>query len=230
MGYKLFSIITLATTLIACGSGSSAPDLPVPPKVVTNFITNGFDVQLYQRKKSTSLNADNFLRGEVYSVESPLTYRDVIIALDTQTESIQVTAYNATFQLFSLIKKAYALSPAPPETEEAIKSITITSAFDFNDEYPSGSSLNEFFLVINASIGNQFYTYNNDVRTYFNVNKFIEVNSKNDMAHVGFALDFVLNKEPHLTNNITFYIKIELDNGEIFSMETPEVTYKPTGQ
>ncbi|OCQ21278.1 hypothetical protein A7985_11675 [Pseudoalteromonas luteoviolacea] len=225
MKRKILCILTLITTLIACGSDSYNPDLPVPNTDKT-IVVNGFDVQVYQRQENTSSVGDSIIRGTVYSSNDTVAFNDAIIGIDTQTEYVQNSAKIMRFKPFSLMNKAYALSPVPPQVAQKISAITVTSAYDFSDEYPSGSNLNDLFLVTEASVGNQFYTFEEDKRAYFTVTEYIENNIHNEHAHAGFILNLMLNTAPELDSSITFYIEIELDNGKVFSLETTEITYQ----
>ncbi|KZN29675.1 hypothetical protein N474_21230 [Pseudoalteromonas luteoviolacea CPMOR-2] len=226
MNIKILGIIVLAATLIACGSDSYDPDVPEPPTETTTIVANGFDIQVYQRTRTSGINDDKVTRGSVYTGSNSVAFDDVIIGLDTQTEYVKAIAKQKLFGPFSLINKAYALSPVPPKVEQKISSISITSAYDFSDEHPSGSSLNDLFLVTEASAGNQFYKFEEGKRAYFTVTEYLENNTHNKHAHAGFIINLILNTAPELDSSITFYIEIELDNGKVFSLETAEITYQ----
>ncbi|MCF2858414.1 hypothetical protein L1286_13075 [Pseudoalteromonas sp. SMS1] len=228
MKIKALSIIALTATIIACGSDSYDPDLPEPRQGATTIIATGFNVQIYQRAQNSGISLDRIARGTEYIANERVAFDSVIIGIDTQTEYVNPLSKQRRVRPFSFINTAYALSPVPPTVKQKIKAITITSAYDLNDKYPAGHTLNDVFVVTTASIGNHFYDYDADKRVYLTVSEYVESNTQNEAAHTGFALDLMLNTAPTLASSMTFYIEIALDDGKVFSLETPEITYQGT--
>ncbi|TMP28244.1 hypothetical protein CWB99_12605 [Pseudoalteromonas rubra] len=235
MRIKTLGVLALSGMLTGCGSGSDGttpgPDLPPQPSAKkSNTVTEGFEVRIYNRLVEQDAQNPEYNRDTPYQAAEEVTYQDIVFGLDTQTMSVTAASWLDIPHSFSLITKAYALSPVPPQTEENIVSIDITSATDFSQAYPSGSNLNALFSVTYADALNKYYTYKNETKTFFTVAEYVQYGQLNGGLNAGFTRNLVLNTGPDYPAKMTFYIEIELDNGKIFSLETQEVTFKLAGE
>lgn len=234
MKKRTFIAFILSGILLGCGSGNSEPTSGItgpvtPPKPSvksTKIVTQGFEVSIYNRLVEQDADDPEYNRDTPYQVNQPVTYRDIVFGLDTQTESVKLASGFETFTPFQLISKAHALSPMPPQTEESIVSLDITSAVDFSQQYPSGSNLNALFSVTYDDALNRYYSYHNDTKTFFTVDEFLQYGRDGEALNAGFTRNLVLNTGPEYPLNMTFYIRIELDNGKVFSLETQEITFQ----
>ncbi|MCO7187962.1 MULTISPECIES: hypothetical protein [unclassified Pseudoalteromonas] len=231
MRIKTLGALALASMLTGCGSGSdgTTPGQGIPPKPTeknSKTVTQGFEVHIFNRMAEQDIQNPEYNRDTPYQVAEEVTYQDIVFGLDTQTMSVTTASWLDIPHSFSLIKKAYALSPVPPQTEENIVSIDITSASDFSQAYPSGSNLNALFSVTYADALNKYYSYKNETKTFFTVEEYVQYGRANGGLNAGFTRNLVLNSGPDYPVNMTFYIEIELDNGKIFSLETQEVAFK----
>ncbi|AZZ98077.1 hypothetical protein [Pseudoalteromonas sp. R3] len=231
MRMKTLGVLALSGVLTGCGSGSdgTAPGQggqPKPSEKNSKIVTQGFEVRIYNRLAEQDTQNPEYNRDTPYQVTEQVTYQDIVFGLDTQTKSVTTASWLDIPHSFSLITKAYALSPIPPHTEEDIVSIDITSASDFSEAYPSGSKLNALFSVTYADTLNKYYSYKNDVKTFFTVEEYVQYGQANGGLNAGFTRNLILNTGPDYPVNMTFYIEIELDNGKIFSLETQDVAFK----
>ncbi|MCG7561550.1 DUF5034 domain-containing protein [Pseudoalteromonas sp. McH1-42] len=233
MKTRAFVTLMLTAILVGCGSGNgeTTPDItgpvtpPKPSVKSTKIVTQGFEVSIYNRLAEQDADAPEYNLDTPYQMNEPVTYRDVVFHLNTQTESVKLTSLDR-FKPFQLISKAYALSLMPPQTEENIVSIDITSAMDFSQEHPSGSKLNALFSVTYDDALNKYYSYKNDTKTFFTVDEFLQYGRDGEPLNAGFNRNLVLNTGPEYPGNMSFYISIELDNGKVFSLETEEIAFK----
>ncbi|TMP34245.1 hypothetical protein [Pseudoalteromonas rubra] len=231
MKIQTLCALALSGMLAGCGSGSngttSGPDEPPKPSAQkSKTVTQGFEVHIFNRMAEQDTQNPEYIRDTPYQVAEEVAYQDIIFGLDTQTMPVTTASWLDIPHSFSLIKKAYALSPVPPQTEENIVSIDITSATDFSQAYPSGSNLNGLFSVTYADALNKYYSYKNETKTFFTVEEYVQYGRANGGLNAGFTRNLVLNSGPDYPVNMTFYIEIELDNGKIFSLETQEVALK----
>ncbi|MCG7535066.1 hypothetical protein [Pseudoalteromonas sp. OOF1S-7] len=230
---KVLTLCALALSgmLLGCGSGSNGttpgPDVPPKPSAKkSKIVTQGFEVRVYNRLAEQDTQNPEYNRDTPYQGTGEVTYQDIVFGLDTQTMSVTTASWLDIPHSFSLITKAYALSPVPPQTEENIVSIKITSATDFSQAYPSGSNLNALFSVTYADALNKYYTYKNETKTFFTVEEYVQYGQANGGLNAGFTRNLILNTGPDYPASMTFYIEIELDNGKTFSLETQEVVFK----
>ncbi|AOT11103.1 hypothetical protein [Pseudoalteromonas luteoviolacea] len=224
-------LFVLVTTLFGCGSDSSGPTTPQPPsESQTEKIVTGVELHLFNRELNSTLSKEDINRGDSYQENTPIKYNHLIFGLDTATDIVTLKASLFNLMPLSLISKAYALSPVPETTKENIQSIVITSPYDFNETAPAGSNLNPFFSVSFASFPNQYYVYKDDKRIYTAVNEYIETADGEPLKSLGFSTDLILNTAPDAGYPMSFYIEMTLDDGRVFSLESPEIQFLKSGE
>ncbi|WP_125721370.1 hypothetical protein [Pseudoalteromonas rubra] len=233
MKIQTLCALALSGILAGCGSSSngttSGPDVPPKPSAKNSkIVTQGFEVRVYNRLAEHDTQNPEYNRDTPYQGTEEVTYQNIVFGLDTQTMSVTTASWLDIPHSFSLLTKAYALSPAPLQTEENIVSINITSASDFSQAYLSGSNLNTLFSVTYTDTLNKYYSYKNEIKTFFTVEEYVQYGQANGGLNAGFTRNLVLNTGPDYPVNMTFYIEIELDNGKTFSLETQEVAFKHT--
>jgi hypothetical protein len=118
---------------------------------------------------------------------------------------------------FSLIHQAYACSPATPQTDEIIDSISITSSKDFDITHPSGNELSDLFDIIVLDYANgidyKHYTFNDYIKTN---------------PAVPNELVFILTAPPDVTTDFEFLVKY-YQNGidyDYFEFSTRKIVIK----
>ena len=122
-----------------------------------------------------------------------------------------------------MFNSAFACSPVPSTTDEIIADIKITSSAPFNSELASGAVLNEKFNVVFNHSETSFYDYNptGPGVLYFSLEQYL---AQENVA-AGYGIQLKLNEAPEYAGEHIFFIEMALDSGEVFSVETPEVSF-----
>jgi hypothetical protein len=134
-------LLSLSLTLVACGGdGKGSNDCnPQPPKE--------YSITQYQGK--TLEYTSDLMRGMLDPSNKPAVAGTAIawrhFALSFTAE---VQTYYVQVPRFSLFASAYACSPSLGQARQTLSKISITSAQDFNAQYPVGSELANLFGVL----------------------------------------------------------------------------------
>jgi hypothetical protein len=132
-------IFSLSLALAACG-GNSGDDCDPPP-------AKEYSITQYQGKTLEYTNnlmhamADPSNKPAFAGTEIPWRRFALSFKADIQTYSVQVPR-------ISLFASAYACSPAMDHARQMLNKISITSAQDFNSQYPAGTELASLFSVL----------------------------------------------------------------------------------
>ena len=117
---------------------------------------------------------------------------------------------------FSLIPQSYACSPIPPETDDRLLNIEITTNEDYSPLYTQGTNLIDLFDV-------DVSYYRTDERETYSLNQFLSSDRK-------FPDDMILrlNAPPANAASFSFIIKIYIDGTELdyyeFNTDTVQIT------
>ncbi|MDK2596191.1 hypothetical protein [Pseudoalteromonas obscura] len=223
---RAIGLFILVVTLLGCGSDSSVTPLPEPPeKQKTQQVTKGIDLYLFNREVDQKIDTHIIKRASPYQANTPVAHQNLIFGLDTVTETVVIASSFSSSMWPAIISKAYARSPEIKTTKESIKSIKITSAYDFNEDFLAGSILNQLFSVTFATFPNKYFSYKEENRIYTTLNTYIETANNAPLTPLGLRTDLILNTPPNAQFPMTFYIEIELDDGQMFTIESPEIQF-----
>lgn len=159
--------------------------------------------------------------GDLYDENTEVAYNDVIFSIDSITQLIASKKEKNKNISFSFISSAYACSPISPSTNEKIVDIKITSSGAFNGTLTTGDSLTSKFNVVYADSETDFYGYENGVIAYYTLNQYLE----EDDVYAGNTIQLKLAEAPEFSGTLAFFIELTLDTGEIFTVETPEISF-----
>lgn len=109
----------------------------------------------------------------------------------------------------------------PPSTSEKIVDIKITSSSYFDGSLAAGDSLKAKFDVIYADSETDFYSYENGFVVYYSLNNYLE----QDDVYGGNIIQLKLNEAPEFAGNHIFFIEFTLNTGELFALETTEISF-----
>ena len=145
---------------------------------------------------------------------------DIVLMLE-----FDVTAYNAQVSpdlpFIPFLAQAYACSPVPPGFTEAINEINVTASQSFSETLAAGDSLGDVITLNDVTYefhGNHgFKTSGSDYPTLNEVFEVSEVLAA-DYVHLGIGLP------PTQSGDYIFFIEVVLDNGEIYTYETPAIS------
>ncbi len=106
-------------------------------------------------------------------------------------------------------------------SKEKIKDIVITSNKNYTDTYQAGSNLSPLM-----SIEGMYYPYNPNQQDtlLYSKQKVNEYISKKTIIPILFSLLF--DSPPTQDKKHIFTIRYELDNGEVYTYTTPEITFQ----
>ncbi|MGY5449571.1 hypothetical protein ACVFI8_01255 [Agarivorans sp. MS3-6] len=159
--------------------------------------------------------------GNSYSESTEVEYSDIVFSINSEVELIALTKPTSQPFSFALVSKAYACSPALPSTNEKIVDIKITSSTAFDSDLASGDSLKSKFIVSFADSETRFYNYVDDGVEYYSLNQYLE----QDDVHAGNVVQLKLAEAPEFSGSYVFFIELSLDSGEVFMLETPEISF-----
>ena len=223
MNKKLILTGLFALSLVACGSSNEENDEeniggcgsggdPV-------FSVSEFNLNLYQGEIDALAPT---LHNEIITSE-PVDSELFVISLQAISKTQVSRKIKSKGFDFSLISKAYACSPIPPYTEDQIIDLQITSTAAFNDDLPSGSSLNNVFDISWMSYAQStYYKSKEGGRDYFSIEEFLAQEEK-QAAEI---IQLSFNTTPEYKDNHVFHIRIELDTGVVVDLETQELNFK----
>lgn len=220
MNKKLILTGLFALSLVACGS-SNEEDPGVPGCGSGGdpiFNISGFDINLYQGEVDLY---SPVLENEI-TTPDPVDSELFVISLQALSKTQAARQMKSKGFSFSLMSKAYACSPVPPYTEDKIIDLQITSTADFNNDLPSGSSLNGVFDISYMTYTDSSYFSSKDgTRDYFSVDEFLA----QEEPQAADIMQLRFNTTPEYKDNHVFYIRIELDTGEVIDLETQELNF-----
>lgn len=159
--------------------------------------------------------------GEIYNENTEVKFNGIVFSINSETQIIAKKSEKPKSLSFSLISSAYACSPVLPSTNEKIVGIKITSSAAFDGSLATGDSLKSKFDVIYADSETDFYSYENDAVVYYSLNSYLE----QDDVYAGNAIQLILNEAPEFVGKHIFFIEFTLNTGEIFTLETPEISF-----
>lgn len=218
--YKALSIL-VCLILFSCdgynNSGSTCDDVG---SYVTSVNIADMELKLLTQPEQHLLPADI---TQQYKPTESIVFDSLILSLYTELSYLYSSQPKTPppYQL-SLFSKAYACSIAPAMLQDQIIDISITSSNAFNAENPAGSLLTPFFDVVYSDSHTEYYDFSNDTLNYLSVEDYME----QENVKVGKIMQFRLNTQPEFLNNQKFTISISLDSGQMFTLETPEITFE----
>jgi len=234
MMFKQIVLLPLVLLVVGCGGESETTDVELKPDPMVagcgdvgpnTFDITAVDVEVLPAPEpktypvwvidsSFDVAADTQYDGIIFSLKSEVQYLAA-----NKTELQRTRQKRITFSLFNT---AFACSPLPPSTNEKITDIKITSSAPFNTELASGAVLNEKFDVIFTHSETPYYDYNptGPGVLYYSLEKYL---AQENIA-AGFGIQLKLNEAPEYAGEHIFFIEMTLDSGEVFSMETAEVS------
>ncbi len=235
MKFKQLVILASVLLISACeiGKESTAAD---PGPIISECGSSGtpefditnVDLQVLQAPEPKTYA--KMANGFIFDIDMDAQYSDVVFSLESVTQNI---AKNREMQngvgkgntlldtlSFTFFNSAYACSPLPPSTKEKIINIKITSSAPFNDEFAANQSLASKFDVVYIDAPDDFYSYVNGGIEYYSVESYV---AQPDVK-AGNIIQLKLNEEPQYSGNHIFFIEMTLDTGEIFTMESPELS------
>jgi len=187
-------------------------------------ITNiSLEVLIAQEEKSYA----SLLFGEIYQANSDIIYSDIVFSLDSETKFVAIDSQKTKDKgqhqkiNFTLISSAHACSLIPPSTNEKIVDIKITSSYAFNSSIAAGESLKSKFKVVFAESQTPFYQYQDGIIEYFSLTQYLE----QEEVYAGNIMQLKLIESPEFAGSHIFFIEFTLDTGEVFLLETPEISF-----
>lgn len=196
---RLSAVLLIISVLVACGGSSNSCDGTSPPRE--------FSVTDYSaRSVSYSEPVNDYTQGTGVPIddETPVHWQHFGIELKTEVLLYQVNARPLSFSLFA---NARACSPLPPQPSQRITRLSVVSDFAYSDDYAAGAELIGIARLHGAyPVGGP-----QPLSDYGN-------NGSPAWGQVGFY--FV---EPPQYSPQRFVVTIELDDGNVFILETGEV-------
>ncbi|WP_375560462.1 hypothetical protein ACE193_22665 [Bernardetia sp. OM2101] len=159
--------------------------------------------------------------GYIYELDSTRvdvqSYKGFVIKFETHRLAYQ----NSFDKPFSIFSSAYALSCSESTVylkEVYPKSIKIYTVYDLYRNVDVGSLVNRYFSLP--------FPTQNDNETEFVLSEVVRERFDDDIDFP-FELEFYLYPSPQRSYGVAkFRIELELNNGEIFDIETPNVLFK----
>ncbi len=111
---------------------------------------------------------------------------------------------NSMIRDFDLISSAYACDPVPPNTDEIIDSIKITSGKDFDVSHPAGTDLSDIFDIVVLDEANYIYYKRFQLQEYLLTN-----------PEVPAIMALFLRTPPATTDEFSFEVKYYQDGIDI---------------
>ena len=234
MMFKQIVLLPLVLLVVGCGGGDDTSEAERKPDPMVagcgDVGPNTFDITAVDVEVLPAPEPKNYpvwVIGSGFDVAVDTQYDGIIFSLKSQIQYLAAnkTELQRTRQkeiTFSLFNAAFACSPLPPSTNEKITDIKITSSAPFNSDLASGAVLNEKFNVVFNHSETPYYDYDpvGPGVLYYSLEKYL---AQEDVA-AGYGIQLKLNEEPQYAGNYIFFIEMALDSGEVFRMETPEVS------
>ena len=200
--FLILSVITLLSSLscqdddIDCG--------PFP----RFFKLTGLELVLYKVELSSDQNR---MIGNERIEGNTVSFDEFAIGIFPDSETY---GWNNPVKSFGLITVANACSPAPPESEEEIDNIIITTNQDFNPNYPQGENLAEIFDIIVYDDSANFNGSRLDLNTFIGMNPVVPYESY-----------LLLKEQPDSITNFKFNVQFYVQgiDGDFFEFTTEEV-------
>ncbi len=131
-------IFSLPLALAACG-GNGDDDCKSTPREYSVNHYQGYSLEYTSDLKQAMTDQSN--KPATPGAEIPWRRLALLLKADVQTYYVRTPA-------FSLFASAYACSPAMDRARQMLNKISITSAQDFNSQYPAGTELASLFSVL----------------------------------------------------------------------------------
>ena len=234
MMFKQIVLLPLVLLVVGCGGGDDTSEAEIKPDPMVagcgnsgpgKFDITDVDVEVLPAPEPKTYPV--WVIGSSFDVAADTQYDGIIFSLESQIQYLAAnkTELQRTKQKgisFSLFNSAFACSPIPPTTDEKITDIKITSSAPFNTELASGAVLNEKFNVVFTHSETPYYDYDpvGPGVLYYSLEKYLA----QEGVVAGYGIQLKLNEAPEYAGEHIFFIEMTLDSGEVFSMETPEVS------
>lgn len=235
MLFKQIVLLPLVLLAVGCDGGDDTSEAEIIPDPVVAGCGDGgprtfdiTDVEVDVLLAPEPKNYPAWVVGSALDAGEDIQYDEIVFSLESE---VQYLAANKTELqrarqkeiTFSLFNSAFACSPVPPTTDEKITDIKITSSAPFNTDLASGAGLNEKFNVIFTRSETPYYDYDpvGPGVLYYSLEKYL---AQEDIA-AGSGIQLKLNEAPEYAGEHIFFIEMALDSGEVFTMETPEVSF-----
>jgi len=202
--------------------GNSCGDLGSYP---TEFDITDLSLQVLMAQEEKTYVA--MVYGELYQANTDVNYNDVVFSLVAETQYVATDSHKKLNKHpqkntnFTLISSAHACSLIPPSTNEKIVDIKITSSYAYNSSIAAGESLKSKFSVVFAESQTPFYAYQDGVIEYYSLEQYLD----QDDVYAGNVIQLKLTESPELPGGHVFFIELTLDSGEVFIIETPEMSF-----
>ena len=216
MKFKIIIICILFLLLFACDNES---DDCLPRGPIKLDITGANIETLVIAEDKTYANR---ITGEKYNGINKVAYKELVFSIDSDVQTIITRRKKSKNMTFSIISSAYACSYIPPSTDEQIVDIKITSSTAFNNELGTWDSLKSKFEVVYADYATDYYSYQNSEYLYYSLSDYL----KQDEVYAGNTIQLRLTEAPEFVDNHIFYIELSLNTGEVFTLETFEISFK----
>ncbi|MCP8901017.1 hypothetical protein [Gilvimarinus xylanilyticus] len=202
-GFRLGFICVLTGALVSVSCGGSSDGVAecgdLPP--YREFVITDYDIST--RHHSEPVTTTTYVYGEATTTE-PVPWNHLGIQLESQANVY--VAREATTR-WSLFPTANACSPVPPQPTQTIQSIEIVSDNAYTDAYPAGTDL----AAIMNRYGDDYGVHADSVSAYIA-----------EQPPARRSLNLFFTQAPQYERH-TFTITIELDDGNVFVKDTPEV-------
>lgn len=223
MNFKILPVVFSLLALVACGAEKQEDIMGCGNISSSVFDITDFATEVYLRPEDRNIISGYFFN--TYD-NTEVDYDGIIISLEADVQYLAVNLNKSRGISFSLFSKAYACSPLPPHTNEKIVDIKVTSSAPFSSELAAGDSLVDVFDVSYSSAAEsssaEYYEYENNEPVFYRLPEYLA----QDDLHAGARLQLVLNRAPEVADSFIFFIEVTLDSGEIFSIETSEISLK----
>lgn len=188
-----------------------APELPCDTTPPSAYLVNYYDVTNVRYEESIN-DQTAFKTPIILEDQERVHWSMFSIELKAATQTYYASHKRGL--TFSLFQRAEACTPLPPTATQHLVSISITSDNAFADSYPAGTELSSLM----APIKYQSFDYPNDIIANFN--------GANLPAPV--FMNIYLLQAPQY-NRQNFTIKITLDDGNTFVVETGDIYFSASG-
>ena len=197
MNKYMVKAIALCMPLVLSGCGGGEPDCDLPPRE--------YSVTQYQAK---TLEYTSELRQAMADItnkpvvaNSQVEWKKMAILLKADAQT-----YNVQIPRISLFPMANACSPQLASARQKLTGISITSAYDFNNQYPAGSELAGLFTALDHPF-----------------------TSLSDMASIGFPAPLELRiflREAPVEGLKNFKVTLKLSDAREFQISTSDIYLK----
>lgn len=216
-------LVMLSIILLSCGGNDDLPGIPSCgdlSSLPTEFVILDFEVEVLV-DSDIPIYPWRVFGDSQYSEGVTVAFDDVVLSFGSTNEYIYADNINSSPFRFSFFSKAVACSPRSPQTNQKITGFRITSSRDFNEDHPSGDTLNALFDIIYSESESPFYEIIDSTYSYLSLAEYMN----QDDVLASEIIQLRLNTEPLIPASHVFTVTISLDSGESFVFETPEISF-----